>query len=145
MDDLLKLAKSPAVSIGPDATVRDLARLLMKEHVGAAVVLAGERLVGIVSERDVVGRCIAERRDPDVTRVAEIMTTDVRTTRDGRKGEEVLDLMLEGRFRHLPVVDDAGRVRGMLSLRHLLQRRVAELDLENVDLTTFLNADGGGG
>jgi CBS domain-containing protein len=144
-EDLLKLARRPAVSVGPKATVRQLAELLTSEGVGAAVVLDGDRLVGIASERDVIVRCVAERRDPDETTVAAIMTASVRTTRDAEKSADVLDLMLAGRFRHLPVVDGNGRVVGMLSLRHLLQHRVAELDLKTADLLGFIGADGAGG
>ena len=145
LNDILKHARRPAVTIAPDGTVRQLAELLMKEKVGAAVVLEGERLVGIVSERDVVTRVVAERRDPDATRVRDIMTSAVRTSRDVRDGEGVLELMLAGRFRHVPVIDDAGKVVGMLSLRHLLQKRVDELGQTAADLFAFISTDGPGG
>jgi CBS domain-containing protein len=145
MEDLLKLAKRPAVSIGPEATVQELVELLSREHVGAAVVLDRGKLVGVVSERDVIVRCMVPKGDPNTTQVAEIMTRDVRTTRDAMKGGDVLEMMVAGKFRHLPVVDAQGSVVGMLSLRHLLQHRVAELDLKNADLLGFIGADGAGG
>jgi CBS domain-containing protein len=145
MEDLLKLARRPAVSVAPEATVQELVELLSREHVGAAVVLDRGKLVGIVSERDVIVRCMVERHDPNATKVAQIMTNDVRTTHDAVKSADVLELMLAGRFRHLPVVDGQGSVVGMLSLRHLLQHRVAELDLKNADLLGFIAADGAGG
>jgi len=145
LNDLLKHARRPAVAIAPDRTVQQLAELLVKEKVGAAVVLDGEQLVGIVSERDIVARVVAERRDPDATRVREIMTSSVRTSRDARRGEDVLELMLAGRFRHMPVVDGTGKVVGMLSLRHLLQQRVDELGQKAADLLAFISTDGPGG
>jgi CBS domain-containing protein len=145
LNDLLKHARRPAVAIAPDETVQQLAELLVKEKVGAAAVIEGEQLLGIVSERDIVSRVVAERRDPGATLVREIMTTAVRTSRDARKGENVLDLMLAGRFRHMPVVDGAGKVVGMLSMRHLLQQRVDELGQKTADLLAFISTDGPGG
>jgi CBS domain-containing protein len=145
LNDLLKHARRPAVATTPGSTVRELADLLVRERVGAAVVLEDERLVGIVSERDVIARVLAARRDPDTTLVREIMTSDVRTSLDARKGQPVLDMMVAGSFRHLPVVDAAGKVVGMLSLRHLLQHRVDELDRKTNDLLAFISTDGAGG
>ncbi len=145
MENRLEMARRPAVSVGPEATVRQLAQLLAAEHVGAAMVLDGDVLVGIVSERDVLVRILATGRDPDATPVSAIMTTDVRTAPERMKIQEALDVMRIGKFRHLPIVDASRRVLGMLSMRHLLQRRVQDLDLKNADLMTFLAADGGGG
>jgi len=145
LNDLLKHARKPAVAIAPDGTVQQLAELLVKEKVGAAVVVEGEQLVGIVSERDIVARVVAEQRDPGATLVRDIMTSAVRTSRDARQGESVLDLMLAGRFRHMPVVDGAGKVVGMLSMRHLLQQRADELGQKTADLLAFISTDGPGG
>ncbi len=145
MEDLLEMAKRPAVSVGPEATVRQLAQTLTLQRVGAAVVLEGPKLVGIVSERDIMVRVLAAMLDPDTTPVSAIMTPDVRTAPERMKIQEALEGMRGGRFRHLPIVDSTGRVLGMLSMRHLLQRRIQDLDLKNADLMTFLAADGGGG
>jgi CBS domain-containing protein len=146
MENLLEMARRPAVSIGPEATVRQLAELLAAEHVGAAMVLGeDDALIGIVSERDVLVRVLAAHLDPDATRVSAIMTTDVRTAPERMKIQEALDVMRAGKFRHLPIVDGSRRVLGMLSMRHLLQRRVYDLDMKNADLMMFLAADGAGG
>jgi len=145
MRELLELARKPSVFVGPQATVRQLAAALMQEAVGAAVVLDGATLVGIVSERDIVTRVVAEGRDPDDTRVSDIMTRDVRTARAGMKIAEALEVMSAGGFRHLPLVDASGAVVGMLSIRHLLKWRLVDLDLKNADLMTYLATDGPGG
>jgi CBS domain-containing protein len=145
MEHLLKLARRPAVTVAPNLTVRQLAKILMIERIGAAVVLDEGVLVGIVSERDVVGRCVAEGRDPDLTRACEIMTLEVRTTRDAVTVDRVAELMHEGRFRHMPVVDAEGHVEGMLSILHVLRRRVARLDLEKDELLNYISVDGPGG
>jgi len=145
MEELLKLARRPAISIAPSATVRQLATLLMTERVGAVVVLESDDLVGIVSERDIVVRCVVEGRDPDSTLVSQIMTTEVRTTHQAVTVDAVFELMFEGRFRHVPVVDAGGKVVGMLSIRDLLRRRLARLDLEKAELLSYISADGAGG
>jgi CBS domain-containing protein len=145
MEDLLEIAQRPVVATGPEATVRQLAELLKAERIGAVVVLDGGNLVGIVSERDIVRRVVAERRDPETTRVSEIMITDVRTAHPGMKIPQALEMMDAGRFRHLPLVDAAGAVVGMLSIRHLLRRRMVDLDMKNADLISFISTDGPGG
>jgi CBS domain-containing protein len=145
MDDLLKIAKRPAVVTSSDTTVRTLCENMLAERVGAMAVVDGGKLVGIVSERDVVVRVVVERKDPGTTRVGDIMTSSVVTVREGTTLNDALRKMDEGRFRHLPLVDGDGKVIGMLSIRHLLSSRVAELDLHNVDLQNFIAADGPGG
>jgi len=72
-----------AYSIAPRATALDASRAMIDQGVGAVLVLDGERLVGIVSERDIVARVVVERRDAEKTLVSEIMTADVRTVSEG--------------------------------------------------------------
>ncbi len=146
MEDLLALARRPPISIAPTATARAVAVLLLEQRVGAAVVL-DERgtLVGVISERDIVNRVVAVNLDPDTTAVADIMTKPVRTVRASDTSETALQTMMHGHFRHLPVVDEAGVVVGMLSVRHLLREQVGELSRRNADLVNFISADGPGG
>lgn len=146
MHDLLELARRPPITIEAKATARDLAVLLLKHNVGAAIVL-DERgaLAGIVSERDLVARVVAVSRDPDTTPIADIMTRTVRTARATDTSEAALQAMVAGNFRHLPIVDEAGAVVGMLSARHLLREQVGALSRRNADLVNFISADGPGG
>jgi CBS domain-containing protein len=145
MSELLNIARRPAVTIAPGATVQRLSERMLAERVGAVAVVDGEKLVGIVSERDVVGRVVVERRDPEKTTVQEIMTRQVRTAGVDVTAKQALQVMTDGHFRHLPIADAEGHVLGMLSLRHVLRLRVAELDLRNVDLMNYISADGPGG
>jgi CBS domain-containing protein len=117
---------------------------MMSEAVGAVVVLDEGRLVGIFSERDVVGRVVIPRRDPDTTPVAEVMTREVTTASAGMTDEQVMDLMHHGKFRHLPVVDASGRVTGVISIRNLLKRRVEDLDTHTANLVAYMSTDGPG-
>jgi CBS domain-containing protein len=134
-----------AYSITPRASALDASRLMIDAGVGAVLVEDGERLVGILSERDIVARVVVKGRDPDKTLVSEIMTSDVRTVSEGASLLSALEVMHEGRFRHLPVVDSSGKVIGMLSVRDVLRDRLGELSLKNTDLVNFISTDGSGG
>ena len=145
MVDLLDIAKRPPITTTPTATVRELCAQMVAERVGAVAVVDGDKLVGIVSERDVVGRVVAAGRDPETTRVADVMTSELHTARAGMSTDDAVRVMHDRRFRHLPIVDAEGHVVGMLSIRHLLRVRADELNLRNVDLQNFIAADGPGG
>jgi CBS domain-containing protein len=142
--ELSKIAKR-AVSTRPGATALEASEQMVLEKIGAMVVLDTGKLVGIISERDIVGRLVARRLDPEKTLVSEIMTTRVQTITDGTSDVKALELMHHGRFRHLPLVDGAGQVIGMLSMRHLMRERIGELALKNADLMAFISTDGAGG
>ncbi len=133
------------ISTNPRATVQEVCELMVKESVGAVIVLDEGKLVGILSERDVVRRVTAGRRNPESTTVSDVMTAPVRTVPEGTEAEAALEIMHHGNFRHLPLIDPEGQVVGMLSVRDLLRERLAELDLKNADLVNFIAADGPGG
>jgi CBS domain-containing protein len=118
---------------------------MLAARVGAVVVLDEGRLVGIMSERDVVGRVVVLRRDPTKTLVSEVMTRDVCVGSPGMSSEQAMMLMHTKHFRHLPLVDAAGMVLGVLSVRHLLRDRVEQLGQTNQTLVDYFAADGGGG
>jgi len=143
--ELSRIAKRPAVSTHSRATVREVCQTLKKEGVGALAIIDDGRLVGIVSERDIVVRVVAPGLDPRTTFASEIMTKQVRTVSEDVSTRQALGLMHEGRFRHLPLVDGAGNVIGMLSVRDLLRDRVGDLMLQNADLVAFISTDGPGG
>ncbi len=145
MDELLQLARRPAVTTRPGATVQEACEVMMREHVNALPVIHEGQLVGIISERDVVGRVVVARRDPQRTLVGEVMTREVSTARPGMTIDQAMEAMHHGSFRHLPVVDAAGKVIGMLSVRHMLRHRVEQLDLQNRDWVAYFSADGPGG
>ena len=112
-----------------DQTVQEAARYMTERRVGAASVLDGTRLVGILSERDIMGRVVAPGRDPSATRVAEVMTRDLVVAAVGDPYEEGLRRMKQAGCRHLPVVE-ADRLVGMVSQRDLLQVDLSEKDEE---------------
>jgi CBS domain-containing protein len=142
--ELSRIARR-AVSIHPSATAFDAAQMMLNEGIGAMVVLDGGRLVGIISERDIVGRVVSKRRDPDNTLVSDVMTTNPRTITDDQSIDSALEIMARQKFRHLPLVDGRGQVIGMVSMRALLRDRVGELSQKNADLLSFISCDGPGG
>ncbi len=103
-----------------DATAQDAA-LMMREHrVGAAMVMEDGRLIGIVTERDLVYRLLAAGGDASKTRVAEVMTRDPETLSPDDLALLALDKMRVGHYRHLPVLRDS-EVCGMVSIRDLYE------------------------
>lgn len=112
------LGGRPLPQTGPDDTVRDACAALDAMNVGALAVLDGDRLVGILSERDVIRKCICQGRRTAETRVREIMTPDPKVIAIGESLAAALRLMIEGGFRHVPVLDGS-RVAGLLSMRDI--------------------------
>ena len=119
-------------------SVRDVARYMAERRVGAVSVLEGSRLVGIVSERDIMTRVVAEGRDPDATRAGEIMTRDLVVAAVGESHEEGLRKMKQAGCRHLPVVE-GDRLVGMVSQRDLLQIDLTEKDEEIRWLNAYIH------
>lgn len=118
--------------LSPAQTVADAAHYMSERNVGAVCVLEGDRLVGILSERDMMKRVIAAHRDPRTTKVADVMTAQPVMIGAHEDSEKCLKLMKQAGVRHLPVVDGSNLL-GLLSLRDLLQshleERVEELKL----------------
>ena len=119
------------VTTSSDVTVAAAARLMKLHRIGALLVVDGGRLAGIFTERDALFRVVAEGRDPEATRVAEVMTRNPRSIEPDRPFGHALHLMYEGGFRHVPVVEDA-RPIGMVSARDALgpdlQQFILDLD-----------------
>lgn len=89
------------------------------QGVGAVLVMDGTALQGIFTERDALNRVLAEERDPDATRIAEVMTSDLVTLGPKATAVDALRLMTEIGFRHLPVVEE-DHIYGIISLRDFI-------------------------
>ena len=111
--------------VAPDATVYDAIALMAERGIGALLVMEGERLVGIVTERDYARKVILRDRSSRDTPVSTIMSADVVTVRPDHTIETCMALMTEKRIRHLPVVQD-GRVIGILSIGDLVKFIIAD-------------------
>jgi CBS domain-containing protein len=109
-------------------SVRQAAQEMTRRNVRAISVLEGDRLVGILSEWDIMTKVVAEGRDPETTRVEEIMTPDPMTATPDASYAECLVTMLANDFQHLVVVTPDGRVLGTVSLGDLLSLDKKERD-----------------
>ncbi len=118
LDRILREKQNGVASLGPQATVLEAATLMNEKQIGSVLVTEGDRLAGIFTERDVLRRVVAAKRDPAVTRVEEVMTTEVACAERVTSCDEARRVMREKRIRHLPVVDE-GRVVGIVSLGDL--------------------------
>lgn len=112
-------------SITPDRTVEEAVRLMAEHDVGALLVVVQGRLVGIVTERDVVRKAVLQGRNLATTPIAEIMTERVLYVRPEQTVEECMALMTDKHLRHLPVLDD-GRILGIVSIRDVVADLIAE-------------------
>lgn len=102
-------------AIDADKPVAYAAKMMKDEDVGLAPVVQGDRLVGTVTDRDIVTRVIAEGRDPGSTSVREIASTDLVTVDPQQGLDEALSLMAEHQVRRLPVVEEGGRLVGVVA------------------------------
>jgi len=113
------------VSIAPDASVLDAIRLMSDRGIGALVVMDGDSLAGILTERDYARKVILKGRASDATEVREIMTTDVITTTSSESVDKCMNTVTEKRIRHLPVVDE-GRLIGIISIGDLVKAIISD-------------------
>jgi CBS domain-containing protein len=125
VDQLLKVKGAQVFSIGPVESVLHSIEIMASRHVGALLVMSQGSLLGIVSERDYARKVILKHRSSRDTPVADIMTSPAVTVTPQETVHRCMELMTEGRFRHLPVVD-SGRVVGMLSIGDLVKAVIEE-------------------
>jgi CBS domain-containing protein len=138
---LLRLARRPPVTVRRDATVLDAVRVMLDNMVGAALVLEDGRPVGVFTERDVMGKVVAERRDPATTKVIAVMTSPVHTIPFEAEPAAALELMLDKHIRHLPLVDVQRRVVGILSMRYLMRHQIDRLQDRARSLENYLGSE----
>jgi CBS domain-containing protein len=121
------LARKPDIfAIDPDATVFDALRLMEEKNVGALLVMKGERLAGIFSERDYARRMILHGRSSRETLVREVMTEDVFVISPDTGAGECMVHMTDRHVRHLPVVE-GGRVIGVISIGDVVRVVIEDL------------------
>ena len=111
---LLKNKGRTVHAVPPETTVLDAVRKMNQERIGALLVMNGDDLVGIFTERDVLTRIVDQGRDPGATRVAEVMTSKPVVVSAAATVNEAMAVVTEKRCRHLPVVDE-GRLVGLVS------------------------------
>lgn len=121
------LLRRPVQTLSPDTTCREAAQLLRDEGVGCVVVSEQERPLGIVTDRDLVVRVMASGRDPDKTQLRDVMSGEPVFLTDERSIGQVAATMRQERIRRIPVVDEDGRLEGVVSLDDLLPLLAGQL------------------
>jgi CBS domain-containing protein len=137
--DLLRGRPAPQL-LSADLSVREGARYLRDRRIGGAPVADRGRLIGFCGERDLVG-VLADGRDPDLTRVADVMTRDVITCAPDDSIAECEERLRARRCRHLPVIE-GGRILGCLSMRDFLQSDIREREAELEQLNAYIRGAG---
>ena len=117
-----ELAQLPGTS-----TIREAARYMVEHSVGSVLVVEDGELRGIFTERDALRVFVATRRNPDLTRLADVMTETPQTLLQDASLQDAAQSMAAGRFRHMPVVDANGKILGVVSQRDLIVARASEV------------------
>ena len=126
--NLLEMCDAEPAFVRVETTVEQAIQTMLDRHVGAVAVIDEEqRVAGIFTERDVLRRLSLSQRDPATTPVREVMTTPVEMATRATTPSEAVATMLERHYRHLPIVDDEGRLLGMLSIRNVLEAKIDTL------------------
>ncbi|PJJ97323.1 histidine kinase [Lysobacteraceae bacterium NML91-0213] len=131
-------SKNPEVhAIGPDAPVIEALRLMAEHGIGSVLVLDHDRLAGIVSERDYARKVVLTGRTSQQTPVRDIMVDAVATIGPDETVPRCMQLMTDGRFRHLPVLED-GRVVGIVSIGDLVKAVIEDQQVELDQLQRYI-------
>ena len=125
VSDILDSKGHEVWAVKPDDTVFDSLQLMAEKGIGALLVMDGDRLVGIVTERDYARKIILEGKSSKTSSVAEVMTTRVLCVTPERTIDECMALMTDKRARHLPVLDHK-RVIGVISIGDLVKILISE-------------------
>lgn len=124
-------------TISKDATVFDGLKLMGEKHIGSLVVVEGEQVVGIFTERDYARRVGPHGKRPEETPVAEVMTRDLITVAPNQTVNECMILMTDNHIRHLPVMDQ-GRLVGIISVGDVVKDVIEELEFHVEQLKSYI-------
>ena len=129
--DILKSkSNSAVVSVRPEHSVFEALRLMAEKGIGAVLVMAGKDVQGIFTERDYARKLVLQGRASNQTLVRDVMTCNVLCVRPSQTTEECMAIMTENRLRHLPVVDEAGQLFGLVSIGDLVKEIISQQQFE---------------
>ena len=137
LQDLLALKGHEVIAVQPADTVLQAANLMNERNIGGVVVLDGQRLAGVFTERDVLRRVVAPGLDPATTRVAAVMSAPVLTCPPDLSVDDCATLMTSRRVRHIPV-QDGGELSGIVTIRDLLAHKVGEQQATLEQMNNYL-------
>lgn len=131
-------ARRPPVTVAQDDTVLQALQVMAQHGIGAVVVMNGDKLAGIFSERDYARKVILRGKNSTDTRVAEIMTDKVFYALPAHTVDQVMALMTEKRIRHMPVLDDQQQVLGVISLGDMVKATIADQAFQIEQLEKYI-------
>ncbi len=134
---ILKHKGANVAGVSPGHTLADVANVLAFRRIGSVVVLEGELLVGIVSERDIIYALAAHGGVALEMKVVALMTTEVHTASLATTYDDAIRAMTDGRFRHMPVID-GGRLVGIVSIGDVVKARMMEQETEVDGLRAYV-------
>ena len=134
--DILKKKGSKTITTSKETKIVDVAHILAKEKIGAIVILEKEKVIGILSERDIV-RAFTQKKTVRNTQAQEIMTKNVYICGLEDNNEDLLTLMVTKHFRHLPVIDK-NKLVGVVSIGDLVKDRTKRLKKEIDQLKSYV-------
>lgn len=137
--DILKSKGGSVVTLGDGATLDEAIELLAERNIGAVLVMSGDTIAGILSERDIMRVLAGAPTGFRATSVREVMTADVATRAADDTVMDLLQLMTERRFRHVPIVED-GKLLGLISIGDAVKARIAEVEGEAEALKSYITA-----
>jgi len=126
------------ISVAPGSSVFDAIKIMADKAVGSLLVMDGDDLLGIVTERDYARKVILKGRSSENTTVSEIMTKEVLSASSSQSVNDCMELMTERRIRHLPVVED-NRVIGLISIGDLVQAIISDQQEEIEQLEHYIS------
>lgn len=127
-------------SVAPTLSVLDAVKLMAQHGIGAVLVMEGEQIVGIMTERDYARKIVMLGRSSNDTLVRDIMTADVMYVRPNHTNEDCMALITENRLRHLPVLDQ-GKLIGMISIGDLVKDIISEQQFVIQQLQHYISGE----
>ena len=141
--ELLKEKGYDVWSVGPEATVLEALKVMAEKNIGAVLVIEGERLASIFSERDYARKVALDAKPCKDTVIKVLMTEEIISVDTDTTLQECLSLITEHRIRHLPVVQD-DQLRGMLTIGDVVKHIISHLELTVRDLENYISGGGYG-
>ena len=124
ISQFLEQSKRPVYSVGPNATVREALEIMAQHNIGALLVIDGQTLEGIFSERDYARKVVLKGKSSSDAKVSEIMTSKIITINTKHTIDQCMQIMTDNHIRHLPIVNDEN-VMGLISIGDVVREMIA--------------------
>ena len=138
--EILATKSGEILSVTPDTTVYDALDLMARRDISAVLVLEGERLVGIFTERDYARKVVLRGRSSKEAKIGELMTQNLLTISPAQTVDDVMEMMTTNRFRHLPVVE-RGQLIGIVTIGDAVKAVIAEQRKTIDQLSSYISGE----